>query len=257
MPLSLEVALGYLRSRPSRLVSSVSLLSIGGIALGVAALVVAMGLLSGYRSEIQGKLIGANAEVVVFPLSLPSGGLSRPPGAPGALSARPAGQGDRGGHLPVGRGVLRGDARRDGRDHEGRGPGAGARGVADRRLSARRAARAHARLARGAAGRRDRRRARPAPGRPRGGHDRPLRARTAPRAGPGSRRAPAVSASAASSRRTSPSTTRSGSSSTARLCEASAGWTPRPTSSRSSSTRSATPRAPRGRSRRRPGRASR
>ena len=74
MPLSLEVAFGYLRSRPSRLVSAVSLLSIGGIALGVAALVVAMGLLSGYRSEIQGKLIGANAEVVVFPLSLPSGG---------------------------------------------------------------------------------------------------------------------------------------------------------------------------------------
>src|SRR5437899_3079389 len=74
MPLSLEVALGYLRSRPSRLVSSVSLLSIGGIALGVAALVVAMGLLSGYRSEIQEKLIGANAEVVVFPLALPSGG---------------------------------------------------------------------------------------------------------------------------------------------------------------------------------------
>jgi lipoprotein-releasing system permease protein len=73
VPLSLEVALGYLRSRPSRLVSSVSLLSIGGIALGVAALVVAMGLLSGYRSEIQEKLIGANAEVVVFPLALASG----------------------------------------------------------------------------------------------------------------------------------------------------------------------------------------
>jgi len=73
VPLTLEVALGYLRSRPSRLVSSVSLLSIGGIALGVAALVVAMALLSGYRSEIQEKLIGANAEVVVFPLPLPSG----------------------------------------------------------------------------------------------------------------------------------------------------------------------------------------
>jgi lipoprotein-releasing system permease protein len=73
MPLFLEVALGYLRSRPSRLVSSVSLLSIGGIALGVAALVVAMGLLSGYRREIQERLIGANAEVVVFPLPLPSG----------------------------------------------------------------------------------------------------------------------------------------------------------------------------------------
>src|SRR5437899_8777706 len=69
MPLSLELALGYLRSRPSRLVSSVSLLSIGGIGLGVAALVVAMGLLSGYRGEIREKLIGANAEVVLFSLS--------------------------------------------------------------------------------------------------------------------------------------------------------------------------------------------
>jgi lipoprotein-releasing system permease protein len=41
----------------------------GGIALGAAALVVAMGLLSGYRREIREKLIGANAEVVVFSLS--------------------------------------------------------------------------------------------------------------------------------------------------------------------------------------------
>ncbi len=67
--LALEVAVRYLRSRPSRLVSSVSLLSIAGIALGVAALVVAMGLLSGYRTEIREKLIGANAEVVVFPMT--------------------------------------------------------------------------------------------------------------------------------------------------------------------------------------------
>ncbi|HSS45533.1 MAG TPA: ABC transporter permease [Thermoanaerobaculia bacterium] len=74
MPLELEVALGYLRSRPSKLVSLVSLLSICGIALGVAALVVAMGLLSGYQREIREKLIGANAEVMVFPLPLPSGG---------------------------------------------------------------------------------------------------------------------------------------------------------------------------------------
>jgi lipoprotein-releasing system permease protein len=69
MSLEFEVARAYLRSRPSRLVSAVSLLSIGGIALGVAALVVAMGLLSGYRSEIREKLLGANAEIVVYPLS--------------------------------------------------------------------------------------------------------------------------------------------------------------------------------------------
>src|SRR4030095_14955571 len=66
--LALQVAWRYVQSRPSRLVSSVSLLSIDGIALGVAALVVAMGLLSGYRTEIREKLIGANAEVVVFPM---------------------------------------------------------------------------------------------------------------------------------------------------------------------------------------------
>lgn len=69
MSLPLAIALRYLRSRPSRLVSSVSLLSIAGIGLGVSALVVAMGLLSGYRREIREKLIGANAEVVVFSLS--------------------------------------------------------------------------------------------------------------------------------------------------------------------------------------------
>ncbi|MEP6995255.1 MAG: ABC transporter permease [Acidobacteriota bacterium] len=67
--LPLEVAVRYLKSRPSKLVSSVSLLSIAGIALGVAALVVAMGLLSGYRTEIREKLIGANAAVVVFPMT--------------------------------------------------------------------------------------------------------------------------------------------------------------------------------------------
>lgn len=69
MRLEIEVALGYLRSRPSKLVSSVSSLAIAGIALGVAALVVAMGLLTGYRSEIREKLIGANAELVVYPLA--------------------------------------------------------------------------------------------------------------------------------------------------------------------------------------------
>jgi lipoprotein-releasing system permease protein len=80
--LPLEVAVRYLKARPSRLVSSVSLLSIGGIAVGVAALVVAMALLTGYRTEIREKLIGANAPVVVFPL-IPGGDPD-----PGALEKR-------------------------------------------------------------------------------------------------------------------------------------------------------------------------
>ena len=74
--LAVDVAIRYLKSRPSRLISSVSLLSIAGIGLGVAALVVAMGLLSGYRNEIREKLIGANAEVVLFPMT--SGGDADP-----------------------------------------------------------------------------------------------------------------------------------------------------------------------------------
>jgi lipoprotein-releasing system permease protein len=76
IPLELSTALRYGKARPSKLVSSVSLLSIAGIALGVAALVVAMGLLSGYRTEIRDKLIGSNAEIVVFPLA---GGAGGPP----------------------------------------------------------------------------------------------------------------------------------------------------------------------------------
>ena len=80
--LAVDVAVRYLKSRPSRLISSVSVLSIAGIGLGVAALVVAMGLLSGYRNEIREKLIGANAEVVLFPM-IPGGDAD-----PAALAAR-------------------------------------------------------------------------------------------------------------------------------------------------------------------------
>jgi lipoprotein-releasing system permease protein len=83
--LPLEVALSYLRARSSRLVSSVSLLSISGIGLGVAALVVAMGLLSGYQREIRENLIGANAEVVLFPLS--TGAEADPAGVARRVSA--------------------------------------------------------------------------------------------------------------------------------------------------------------------------
>jgi lipoprotein-releasing system permease protein len=85
--LPFEVAVRYLKSRPSRLISSVSLLSIAGIALGVAALVVAMGLLSGYRTEIREKLIGANAEVVLFPLM--TGGEADPAAVERRVAAVP------------------------------------------------------------------------------------------------------------------------------------------------------------------------
>jgi lipoprotein-releasing system permease protein len=74
--LASEIALRYFRRRSSRLVSRVSALAIAGVALGVMALVIAMGLLTGYRDEIQSKLIGANADVVIFPLT--AAGIEHP-----------------------------------------------------------------------------------------------------------------------------------------------------------------------------------
>lgn len=76
MTLPSEIALRYFRRRSSRLVSRVSVLAIAGVALGVMALVIAMALLTGYRDEIQSKLIGANADVVAFPLT--SSGIPEP-----------------------------------------------------------------------------------------------------------------------------------------------------------------------------------
>ncbi|HWC65375.1 MAG TPA: ABC transporter permease, partial [Thermoanaerobaculia bacterium] len=76
MRLPAELALRWFRRRSSRLVSRVSVLAVAGVALGVMALVIAMALLSGYRDEIQSKLIGANADVVAFPLT--AAGIAHP-----------------------------------------------------------------------------------------------------------------------------------------------------------------------------------
>lgn len=57
----------WLSGRSGGLLGTVSALAIFGVALGTAALVVAMGLMSGYRSDLAEKLAGTNAEVLVIP----------------------------------------------------------------------------------------------------------------------------------------------------------------------------------------------
>src|SRR5664280_2724295 len=52
---------------PRGLPKTVSLLALFGVALGAASLVVAMGLMSGYRHELAEKLAGTSAEVVAMP----------------------------------------------------------------------------------------------------------------------------------------------------------------------------------------------
>jgi len=64
---SLFLARRFLAGRSGSLLGTVSTLALLGVALGAAALVVAMGLMSGYRNDLAEKLAGTNAEVLVVP----------------------------------------------------------------------------------------------------------------------------------------------------------------------------------------------
>ena len=61
------LALRYLKARRKQAFTSiVSAVSVLGIAVGVCALVVALALLTGFQQDIQSKIIGANAHVVIW-----------------------------------------------------------------------------------------------------------------------------------------------------------------------------------------------
>jgi len=63
----LFLALRYLKARRKQAFTSiVSAVSILGIAIGVAALVIALALLTGFQQDIQAKIIGANAHIVIW-----------------------------------------------------------------------------------------------------------------------------------------------------------------------------------------------
>lgn len=65
---SVAIAWRYLRGRQSRLLSGTARAALVATAIGVAAMTVAMALMTGYRQELQRKLVGANAAIVVYPL---------------------------------------------------------------------------------------------------------------------------------------------------------------------------------------------
>jgi lipoprotein-releasing system permease protein len=68
---SLFLARRFLSGKQGGLLGTVSVLALFGVALGTAALVVAMGLMSGYRHELAEKLAGTNAEIIVIPAGRP------------------------------------------------------------------------------------------------------------------------------------------------------------------------------------------
>ncbi|MBI1992295.1 MAG: lipoprotein-releasing system transmembrane subunit LolC, partial [Candidatus Omnitrophica bacterium] len=66
MRYELWLGLRYLfAKRRERFISIIALLSIGGVALGVAALLVVLAVMSGFDHDIKDKLVGANAHLIV------------------------------------------------------------------------------------------------------------------------------------------------------------------------------------------------
>ena len=63
-----ELWLGFrylFAKRRERFVSLIAALSIGGVALGVAALLVVLAVMSGFDHDIKQKLVGTNAHMIV------------------------------------------------------------------------------------------------------------------------------------------------------------------------------------------------
>src|SRR5438067_970687 len=71
MNLPLTIAYRYLRRPTDALVSAVGMVSILGLVIGVMALVISMALMTGYRRDLQRKLLGGNAEVFVYSVGAP------------------------------------------------------------------------------------------------------------------------------------------------------------------------------------------
>lgn len=71
MNLSRQIAWRYLRRPTDHLVSAVGLVSVLGLVIGVMALVISMALMTGYRNDLQEKLLGGNAEIFVYAVGTP------------------------------------------------------------------------------------------------------------------------------------------------------------------------------------------
>ncbi len=69
MNLPLQIAWRYLKRPADPLISAVGTVSVLGLVIGVMALVISMALMTGYRDDLQQKLLGGNAELFLHSLS--------------------------------------------------------------------------------------------------------------------------------------------------------------------------------------------
>src|SRR5260370_42205918 len=71
MDLARAIAWRYLKRPTDALVSAVGFVSVFGLVIGVMALVISMALMTGYRGDLQKKLLAGNAEVFVYSVGAP------------------------------------------------------------------------------------------------------------------------------------------------------------------------------------------
>jgi lipoprotein-releasing system permease protein len=72
------IAFRYLRARRQQgFISVVAMISLAGILLGVATLIIVMSVMNGFRQELLGRILGVNGHVTVFPLETSLGDYDR------------------------------------------------------------------------------------------------------------------------------------------------------------------------------------
>ncbi len=77
MNLPRAIAWRYLKRPTDALVSAVGFVSVFGLVIGVMALVISMALMTGYRGDLQRKLLAGNAEIFVYSVGGPISDASR------------------------------------------------------------------------------------------------------------------------------------------------------------------------------------
>ncbi len=66
MPYELFISLRYLRAkRKQAFISLISIISIGGVAVGVAALIIVLAVMTGFKDDIRDKILGTMAHILV------------------------------------------------------------------------------------------------------------------------------------------------------------------------------------------------
>ena len=67
-PLTWVIAWRFLRGHRSNLLDGTARAALAATALGVMAMVIAMALMTGYREDLQSKLVRVNAAVIAYPV---------------------------------------------------------------------------------------------------------------------------------------------------------------------------------------------